>query len=137
VTAVVDASFAACWLLPDEGTETADALLGAISDGRQHAVVPALWDYEMTNLLLVAHRRGRIDRDQIEEGQRLLQELPARRYDHTAELSQSRVGRFALRFGLSGYDASYLELVDRLQCVLYTQDRALREAAAALGLAAS
>ena len=40
----------------------------------------------------------------------------------------------ALRFGLSSYDAAYLELALRLQLPLATTDAALREAAVASGV---
>ena len=39
------------------------------------------------------------------------------------------------RFGVSAYDASYLELADRLQCPLLTNDQTLRKAANHLSLA--
>jgi predicted nucleic acid-binding protein len=40
----------------------------------------------------------------------------------------------ARRFGLSAYDAAYLELADRLQCALLTNDREVQVAAEALGI---
>lgn len=39
-----------------------------------------------------------------------------------------------VRFDLSAYDAAYLELADRLQCPLHTNDQSLRTAAKAIGL---
>ena len=135
MTVVVDASYAGPWLLPDEASEDAEEVLASVVAGREELAVPGLWDYELTNLLVIAHRRGRIDEPQIEEGQRLLQEIPKTRYGHDELLSQHRVARFAQRFSLSGYDAAYLELVDRLQCVLHTNDGPLQNAAASLGLA--
>lgn len=46
----------------------------------------------------------------------------------------SEILGLALRFGLSTYDASYLELALRLQCPIATQDEALRFAAHAAGV---
>jgi predicted nucleic acid-binding protein len=40
----------------------------------------------------------------------------------------------ALRFGLSAYDAAYLELALRLQLLLATADAALRDAVLASGV---
>lgn len=40
----------------------------------------------------------------------------------------------SLRFGLSSYDATYLELALRLQCPVATQDAAPRDAAPACGV---
>lgn len=47
---------------------------------------------------------------------------------------RSELLALALRFGLTSYDASYLELALRLQWPLATQDTALRDAAMASGV---
>jgi predicted nucleic acid-binding protein len=49
-----------------------------------------------------------------------------------------RMGRWrelAVRFGVSSYDAAYLELAERLRSPLYTFDQKLERAAKVLGLA--
>jgi len=48
-----------------------------------------------------------------------------------------RMGRWrelAVRFGVSSYDAAYLELAERLRSPLYTFDQKLERAAKVLGL---
>ena len=47
---------------------------------------------------------------------------------------RSEILSLSLRFGLSAYDAAYLELALRLQCPVATLDQALREAALAAGV---
>jgi hypothetical protein len=49
-------------------------------------------------------------------------------------VARSEMLALALRFGLSSYDAAYLELALRLQCPVASQDEALRQAALACGL---
>lgn len=49
---VVDASVAACWLFDDESDARAVAALAALEEAP--GVVPALWHYEIRNVLLVA-----------------------------------------------------------------------------------
>ena len=55
---VIDATFTACLVLPDEATGNSEALARQI--GEQGAAVPGLWQLEMANLLLIAQRRKRI-----------------------------------------------------------------------------
>lgn len=58
---VIDASIAACWLMPDEGHTQATAAYNRLVD--DHALVPSLWWFEMRNLFIVNERRGRLDSD--------------------------------------------------------------------------
>ena len=51
---VIDASFIASLFLPDEANEKSAAL--ALKVGRDGAAAPALWQLEVTNLLLMAER---------------------------------------------------------------------------------
>src|ERR1700723_3949019 len=57
MSAVVDASIAAAWLLPEEDSDAAEALIMALS-GRPP--VPSLFWHETRNILVMAQRRGRI-----------------------------------------------------------------------------
>ncbi|MDA1044901.1 MAG: type II toxin-antitoxin system VapC family toxin, partial [Verrucomicrobia bacterium] len=82
----------------------------------------------------MACRRGRINEDQMQEGAALIGDIPIVFYDHHEALSRRRILIFAARFSLSAYDATYLELADRLQCPLLTADGKLRAAATQLGL---
>ena len=57
MTVVVDASIAAAWLLPEEDSDAAEAVIMALS-GRPP--VPSLFWHEARNILVMAQRRGRI-----------------------------------------------------------------------------
>ena len=131
---VIDASFAGAWILPDERSEEAEALLEEAFAGRAELAIPDVWIYEMINLLLVAARRSRIEKAQVEEGLDLIRMVPRTSYDHQSPLSQHRIAQLADRFGLSAYDGAYLELADRLRCPLRSFDESLLEAAVSLGL---
>jgi hypothetical protein len=54
----LDASFTFQWLFEDEATPEGDVALAAIRLGG--AAVPALWPVEITNVLGIAERRGRL-----------------------------------------------------------------------------
>ena len=60
MTCVLDASMTLSFVLPDEFTRSSAAALEAIA--REGAVVPALWDYEISNGLAAARVRGQIGR---------------------------------------------------------------------------
>jgi predicted nucleic acid-binding protein len=109
---VVDASVALAWALPDETSAYADAVLViAEHDG---LLVPELWAREIANGLAAAHLRKRIgSADEITflaglsrlsiEVEKPLHAVTAIR-DGTAA---------ALRYGLTAYDAAYVDLASR------------------------
>ncbi len=131
---VVDAAFAGAWLLPDENSRAADRILRSILGQETEMAIPDLWFYELMNLLLPAHRRKRIGKEQVFEAHRLIDTIPCRAYEQQTPLARDRISRLALRFDFSAYDAAYLELADRLQCPLLTFNRKLNRAADTLGL---
>jgi len=57
---VVDASFCAAWNLTDKSSGAAERLLTRVMSGAIELMVPALWHYEMLNLLRSAARRKRL-----------------------------------------------------------------------------
>ena len=98
----------------------------------EEAVVPALWQLEVANVLLVAERRGRITEAQATRFLDLLGSLPIRIEqfggDPMAILAAAR------RHGLSAYDAAYLILAERLALPLATVDEQLRAACRSAGV---
>src|SRR5688572_31720497 len=55
---VVDVSVAAAWAFPDEQGPYPNGVLGRLR--QDSAIVPAIWTWELANVLLVGERRGRI-----------------------------------------------------------------------------
>lgn len=71
---VLDTSFACQWLFGDEASSAGDAALRVIAqDG---ALVLALWVFEITNVLGLAARRGRLSTAGVQEALELLRSLP-------------------------------------------------------------
>jgi predicted nucleic acid-binding protein len=132
VRPVLDASIVLAWAFEDERTAATDAVLKLVEqDG---ATVPNLWRLELLNGLLSAAKRGRVTAQYCDA---FLSQLGA--YDITDDPDTGRYAwsgtkRLAIRFGLTPYDASYLELAQREGLPLATLDRALRTAAAALSI---
>jgi predicted nucleic acid-binding protein len=127
---VVDASVAASWLLPDERDPQADALLAGLEAAR--GIVPRLWHYEVRNVLLVAHRRGRLSAKGMTERVAGLSALPL---DTDDEPDLGEALALAAKHGLSFYDGLYLELACRRHARIATLDRRLGDAARTEGVA--
>lgn len=132
--AVVDASISASWILPDEESDRAEALLECIQKRSVVLVLPMLWYYEMLNVIRTAQRRGRIKRASLKNARAFIDRLPVHKCDSPDAFARQRMLELALRYGLSGYDAAYLELAQRFVIPLYSADARLQGAAKALGL---
>ena len=123
---VLDASVTATWFLSDETSETADAALDQLIDGA--ASVPSLWWFEVRNLLVMNERRGRHTGVGLETFLDYLTDL-AIHLDYSP--SSPEVLRLARQHRLTVYDASYLELAQRLELPLASLDTDLIRAARA------
>ena len=132
MTFVLDASVTLAWAFEDEGGEYADAVLNSLRD--DEAITTSLWPVEISNGLLVAERKGRIDATSSARFARLLLTLPV----IVEPLDRRRVFEtiqpLARRYGLSAYDAHYLELSVRWAVPLATLDGKLMAAAEAEGI---
>ena len=128
---VVDASVALSWCFEDETTPTGERALTLLTT--EPALVPPLWWWEVTNVLVVAERRDRITEAQAARFLDVLQDLPIRVDD--GALPPGRWLDLARAHKLTTYDASYLELAERTGSRLATTDTALVEAARRAGVA--
>jgi predicted nucleic acid-binding protein len=131
---VADASFCGAWILADEFSEEADRLLSQLVKGTVQLAVPALWHYEMMNLLRSALRRKRLAPEDVSEAIDALEQVPILLEDLPGGPARRRMFHLAVQFDLSAYDAAYLELADRLKIRLVTCDAKLNAAAKQLGL---
>lgn len=125
---VADASFCAAWILPDEKSAVAERILEKILSGQVELRVPALWSYEMSNLLRSAYRRGRLKRKDLFLALETLANVPLRVFDVPDSATQSRILELALIHNLSAYDAAYLELAKRFKVELHSCDHQLLKA---------
>jgi predicted nucleic acid-binding protein len=126
---VIDPSVALAWLLPDETNARANTIRQAIENGAE-AWIPAHWWLEIGNGLLMAERRGRIAPEQIAQALSLVESLPLEEDEATAEQIPMRTMSLARKYGLTLYDAAYLELAQRRGAILATFDAQLIKAAA-------
>ena len=130
---VVDASATLPWCFPDEATPSTEALLDRVAAGEQ-AIVPAHWLTEVSNALLMAIRRRRID---LIRAERFLDKLAALKIAIEPPVSMSQAQTtlaLSIKHNLTFYDAGYLDLVIRTALPLATLDGALIKAARAEGI---
>jgi len=128
---VLDTSITLVWCFEDETNDLSEAVLDRLKG--DSALVPSLWRYEVTNVLIVGQRRGRLTEAQAIRFLTLLRRLPIR--TDGAEPDPKALLAVADRHGLSAYDAAYLELAQRKGLEVATQDKHLRSATLKSGLA--
>ena len=127
---VLDNSVVCGWFLENQATLYSDAIAERLRDDR--AVAPALWELEFSNVLRTACLRQRMT---AEAAQRVIAQIVSLPIDVDRQpVPASELLALALRFGLSTYDAAYLELALRLQLPVATGDGPLRAAALAAGV---
>jgi predicted nucleic acid-binding protein len=130
---VVDASVALAWALPDEISSYADSVLDLVeTEGLR---VPELWPREVANGLAIAYIRQRIT---VVEEQAFIAALSRLtiEVEQPGALDIIREGAATARqYGLTAYDAAYVELAAREGLPLATLDSRMREAAVKAGVA--
>ena len=130
---VLDASMAMSWCFADESTPYSRQVLATLLDS--YAEVPALWPFEIANVLAVNEKRRRITEAISQEFLETLAGLDIRIDKSLPGVDGNALLLLARRFGLTAYDAAYLELAKRKGLPLATFDRELIEAAAQEGVA--
>ena len=131
---VLDCSVTMAWLFPDEANESTDALRESLV--KDSAIVPVLWPIEVGNVLLDATRRGRISVDDWPHIREDLEALPIDIDLASYEKVLDTVLPLADKYGLSVYDAMYLELALRFSLPLATLDKKLIAVCNMAGVAA-
>ena len=129
---VLDVSLACAWCFADEATPESWALLDRLQ--QESAAVPALWLWEVGNVLVQAERRQRITAAASREFLSLLETLPIVLEPPAAGVVWHDTLALARSHQLTAYDAAYLELSMRRGLAIATRDRELLRAAAAVGV---
>ncbi len=132
---VLDNSVAMLWLLPQSnpsGCELADKVLAQLQE--TGAVVPSLWALEAANVIAKSQRLGKITLAQASAFIELLDKLDIAVDASTATRALHVILDLARQFGLSAYDAAYLELALREGLPLATLDARLEAAAREAGV---
>ena len=129
---VLDCSTTMTWCFADEANRYADRALDAMPSSE--VIVPSIWALEVINVLLVAERQRRLTEADTVRFLDLLGSLPIRVEERDASVVFGSVLACGRRFGLSSYDAAYLDLAMRAGALLATSDRKLRRACRAAGV---
>lgn len=134
---VLDASVTMSWLLGDarpSDRSYADAVLDALRAPDALACVPVTWGLEIANVVARAEARGLVEEAQSEAFLEMLSSTAIRPDDATFARALTDTLHLARRYGLSSYDASYLELALRDGLPLATLDTDLAKAARRAGV---
>jgi predicted nucleic acid-binding protein len=129
---VVDASVALAWCFADEASPETDKLFQRLRD--DGGVVPALWHLELSNVLLLAERRGRVTTGAVIAQLDIIATWPIATDQETTQRAWREILTLARTEGLTTYDATYLELALRRGLPLLTRDTDLAAAAKRLGI---
>jgi predicted nucleic acid-binding protein len=129
---VLDCSVAMSWCFHDEANPYADAIATGFPEAK--AVVPALWQLEVANTLLMGERRKRSTEADTVHWLAYLKSLAIIVDDGTSSRAWSDALALARLHGLSVYDATYLELALRRDLPLASLDSKLNTAAGTVGV---
>ncbi len=121
---VVDASVAVKWVIPEDYSGEALALLRDHLEGRVEAHAPALMLLEAASALRRYVVRGVLSPGQALEALQLIAESEPVLEEVDKTLSEEAL-RMSLDLGVTVYDAAYLALASRLGASFYTADEKL------------
>jgi predicted nucleic acid-binding protein len=121
---IIDASVAIAWAFKEQHA-TAERALARIQT--EEAIVPALWWYELRNVLVLGERQKRLAE---RETARFLRDISRLTITIDSSSNEAQVLTLA-RHRLTVYDAAYLELAGREALPLATLDEELATAARA------
>jgi predicted nucleic acid-binding protein len=128
---VIDASIASAWCFPDERTDYTKTVFQAVSSSAVESVAPRLWAYEIRNSILMGLRRGRFSKADSEQFLVSLNELNVRLSEPA---SYDGVFSVAQEYGLTVYDAAYLDVAMQDRLPLASLDGQLVRAAQKAGI---
>lgn len=131
---VLDNTVTMAWCFTEEATEFTKTLLSRLSNLTDSAVVPALWLYEVANVVELAVRKGRMPGEKGLAFLESLADLPIEVENPSRRQVFVAVRTLAGQHQLTAYDAAYLELAIRHNLPIASLDRALSRAALAAGL---
>jgi predicted nucleic acid-binding protein len=122
---IIDASVVIAWAFKEQHA-TAERALARIQ--AEDAIVPALWWYELRNVLVLGERQGRLTERATA---RFLRDISRLAITIDSLPDEAQVLTLARRHRLTVYDAAYLELAEREALPLATLDEELAAAARA------
>jgi predicted nucleic acid-binding protein len=130
---VIDSSVGFGWVRPSQATPETRTLLEKAANGME-VWVPSLWFVEMANGLLVLQRRNMLLAAERKAALQMLAALNLKVDDDPGRTAFGQASDLAEQYGLTVYDAIYLELALRLKRPLASRDAVLRKAANRCGV---
>lgn len=127
---VVDNSVVVGWHFSGQATPYTETILDALGVDTAH--VPALWALEFSNVVRRAVAGKKITEDRAREIMQTQASLRVVVHGDVADPAENLA--LALRYGLSSYDAAYLDLALRLRLPIATKDGPLCDAARVSGV---
>ena len=131
---VLDASVVLAWFIDPSVAPLAARIQRFLLQG-DRAIVPRLWRPEVANGFVTAQKRGILTAVRSAQALAELDLLLAQSIENVShDLSIQRIVTSAQNFGLTAYDATYLETAREQQLPLATLDRRLAAVAAQAGV---
>jgi predicted nucleic acid-binding protein len=106
---VLDASIVLAWCFPDENAALAQHVAESFKHG-ETAVAPSFWPNEVLNALLAGERRKRISSALVQSFLDDLAALPIELKQSPSGIVFDRVQSLSRKYGLTAYDAAYLDV---------------------------
>lgn len=130
---VLDSSFTLAWVLEEEGEE--EHVNRVFDLLNQHSAnVPSLWFYEVSNVLAISERRGRLVQKDLARMIAILRALPLVVDQDCESRSLREILALARTNSLTVYDATYLDLAMKTGLPLATLDTKMIRVAESLGI---
>lgn len=126
---VLDNSITMKWFFGDGKKEDLDYAIAVLETMKEaEASVPAIWGLEVSNVIAKAEAKGLVTEARSAVFIEMLKDLDIQPDMQTYLYSLNDILNLARRYGLSAYDASYLELALRENIPLATLDEDLIKA---------
>ena len=130
---IVDSSIATAWCSRSQATPLSDAAFESVVE--HGALVPALFGLEVANSLWQLERRGKIAATAVNTFLSSLADMAVEVDAAATAVAHADILSLARDYGLTTYDAAYLELALRAGLPLATRDTLLARAGKAAGVA--
>ncbi len=130
---VLDCSFTAALFLPDEFSPNVRDFFTSRSENDK-LYVPSIWWYEITNVLIIAERKKRLNYAEVNKVPLLFEQLDIETDNTNGVQFSKEIYRLANLTKLSAYDAGYLELAIRQDASLTSLDKQLLKVAVNSGV---
>lgn len=131
---VLDASFALPWIFRDENNAHSRSAWKALIGQNATAFVPAIWFWEITNVLVRSEKRARVTSGEIASFFAMIEQMPIKLLPSLPVSVFTETPPLMRKHDLSAYDAGYLAASLNQGLPLATLDKSLRRAAKTLGI---